>query len=68
MSRYTLEQHLQDAGLRVRHLQGDLETAQAHRDKLVRQALKRGWSHARISEATGLTRSRVGQIAKGTAR
>lgn len=64
MSHYPLEQQLEDAGAHVRTLQEDLAREQTRRDKLVRQALKRGWSHARISEATGLTRSRVGQIAK----
>lgn len=35
-----------------------------HRDALVQQALQAGWTHARISEATGLTRGRIGQMAQ----
>ena len=34
------------------------------RNELVAQALAEGWTHARISEATGLTRGRVGQLAQ----
>jgi CRP-like cAMP-binding protein len=33
------------------------------RNRLVREALAAGWTHARIAEATGLTRGRIGQIA-----
>ena len=40
------------------------ETEREARNAAVREALAEGWTHARISEATGLTRSRVGQIAK----
>lgn len=39
------------------------EEARAVRNTAVCDALEAGWTHARISEATGLTRSRVGQIA-----
>jgi hypothetical protein len=39
------------------------ETEREARNALVRQALEAGWTHARIAEATGLTRGRVGQIA-----
>jgi hypothetical protein len=42
------------------------EAAREARNAAVRAALAEGWSHARISEATGLTRSRVGQIALST--
>lgn len=35
------------------------------RNRLVRAALEDGWTHAQIAQATGLTRSRVGQIALG---
>jgi hypothetical protein len=38
------------------------ETARAARNAAVAQALADGWTHAQIAEATGLTRSRVGQI------
>jgi hypothetical protein len=33
------------------------------RNRAIRQALAEGWTHARISEATGLTRGRINQIA-----
>lgn len=39
------------------------ETLRKRRNKLVREALNAGWTHAQISEATGLSRSRIGQIA-----
>ena len=39
------------------------EEAREHRNKVVREAISEGWTHAKIAEATGLTRSRVGQIA-----
>lgn len=35
------------------------------RDALVRAAIAGDWTHARIAEATGLTRGRVNQIARG---
>jgi hypothetical protein len=40
------------------------EEARAARNAAVREALGEGWTHARIAEATGLTRGRVGQIAQ----
>jgi hypothetical protein len=39
------------------------EQAREDRNAAVRAAIEAGWSHARIAEATGLTRARVGQIA-----
>jgi len=39
------------------------EELRAERNAAVRAALADSWTHARIAEATGLTRSRVGQIA-----
>lgn len=39
------------------------EEAREARNAAVRAALDAGWTHARIAEATGLTRGRVGQIA-----
>ena len=39
------------------------EDVRAERNAAVHAALKDGWTHAQIAEATGLTRSRVGQIA-----
>jgi 5-methylcytosine-specific restriction endonuclease McrA len=40
-----------------------LDRATAHLSAAVRTALEAGWTHARVSEATGLTRSRIGKIA-----
>jgi DNA-binding NarL/FixJ family response regulator len=39
------------------------EEAREERNRLVVQALADGWTHARIAEATGLTRGRIGQLA-----
>ena len=39
------------------------EEAREHRNALVRAALAEGWTHARIAEATGLSRGRVNQLA-----
>lgn len=40
------------------------EQARHDRNEAVQQAIRAGWTHAQIAEATGLTRSRVGQIAQ----
>jgi cell division protein FtsL len=40
------------------------EEARSERNAAVRSALEAGWTHARIAQATRLTRSRVGQIAQ----
>lgn len=40
------------------------EDAREARNSLVRAALDAGWTHTQVAEATGLTRGRVGQIAK----
>lgn len=42
------------------------EAKREARNAAVHQALSEGWTHARIAEATGLTRGRVGQLAKET--
>lgn len=39
------------------------ETLREARNAAVREAAAQGMTHAQIAEATGLTRSRVGQIA-----
>ena len=39
------------------------EAEREQRNAAVRAAVQTGWTHARIAEATGLTRARVGQIA-----
>lgn len=38
------------------------EAKREERNRLVREALAEGWTHAQIAEATGLTRGRVGQL------
>lgn len=40
------------------------EALRASRDEMVTAALAAGWTHARIAEATGLTRGRIGQFAQ----
>lgn len=40
------------------------EEAREARNAAVQEALSAGWTHARIAEATGLTRGRVGQLAQ----
>lgn len=48
--------------------QAALERATAKRDardELVRNAIAADWTHARIALATGLTRGRINQIARG---
>jgi len=40
------------------------EQLREKRNQLVRQALAAGMTHAQISEATGLSRGRIGQIAQ----
>ena len=39
------------------------EALREQRDDLIRQALAAGWSQTKISELTGLTRARIGQLA-----
>lgn len=41
------------------------EEAREERNRLVREAIVAGWTHAKIAEATGLSRGRVGQLAQG---
>lgn len=38
--------------------------ANDRRRDAVREAISEGWTHAQIAEATGLTRGRIGQLAK----
>jgi transcriptional regulator with XRE-family HTH domain len=38
------------------------EEARIERNRLIRDALAAGWTHARIAEATGMSRGRVSQI------
>ncbi len=54
---------LRKAEARYQRAASRAEDARQERNRLVREALQAGWTHARIAEATGLTRGRVGQIA-----
>jgi hypothetical protein len=40
------------------------EEARRARNAAVLAALEAGWTHARIAEATGMTRGRIGQLAQ----
>lgn len=48
----------------LRALQTDIKNLEAERNQLIRQALNAGWTQAQIMRATGLTRSRIGQLAR----
>jgi hypothetical protein len=54
---------LRNAEVAYRLAAADAEKARLERNRVVRQALQEGWTHADIARATGLTRGRVGQIA-----
>lgn len=56
-------EELRDAEARYQRAVARSETERAKRNAAVREALEAGWTHAQIAKATGLTRSRVGQIA-----
>jgi hypothetical protein len=62
----TVEQ-LRDAEAAYRAAFVRAEELRVARNEAIREALAAGWTHARIAEATGLTRSRVGQFAKTAA-
>jgi hypothetical protein len=61
--RVTVEQ-LRNAEAAYRAASRRAEAKRAERNRLVREALEAGWTHAEISDATGLTRGRIGQIAQ----
>lgn len=42
---------------------GRTNTLREHRNRLVREAIAAGWSHAQVARATGMSRARVGQLA-----
>lgn len=54
---------LQKAEARYQRAFRRYETERELRNQVIREALRLGWTHAQIAAATGLTRSRVGQIA-----
>jgi hypothetical protein len=55
--------HLRRLSARIRTRQAALRTLEDERNQAVREAIAAGWTHAQIAQATGLTRTRVGQIA-----
>ena len=55
---------LREAQREVERTQLDAQQALAYREALVHKAIRDGFTHAQIAEATGLTRGRVGQIAR----
>lgn len=54
---------LKKAEARYRRASQRAEEAREARNATIRKALDEGWTHAKISEATGLTRGRINQIA-----
>ena len=56
-------QELQKAEAVYEAASRQFEKAREERNAKIRQAVQEGWTHAQIAQATGLTRSRVGQIA-----
>ena len=56
-------QELRKAEARYQRAFRRYEAEREARNAAVRAAIAAGWTHAAISEATGLTRARVGQIA-----
>lgn len=57
-------EELRKAEARFRRAFARSEELRRERNALILEALDAGWTHARIAEATGMTRSRVGQLAK----
>lgn len=55
---------LQYAQSMCRQAKDAADMAREDRDSTIRAAIEEGWTHAQIAKATGLTRGRVGQLAK----
>lgn len=56
-------EELRKAELVARRRGANYDKACAARNALILAAIAEGWTHAQIAAATGMTRSRVGQIA-----
>jgi DNA-binding NarL/FixJ family response regulator len=56
-------QELRKAEARYQRASRRSEEAREERNRVVREALAEGWTHAQIAEATGMSRARVGQLA-----
>jgi DNA-directed RNA polymerase specialized sigma24 family protein len=57
---------LREVEERYQHAYRRSEELRAERNAAVRAAVEAGWTYAQIAEATGLGRTRVGQIAART--
>lgn len=57
-------EQLREAEARYQRAFRRSETEREARNAAVRQALEQGWTHAQVAQTTGLTRSRVGQLAQ----
>lgn len=57
-------QELRQAEARYQRAFRRAEELRLERNALILEALEAGWTHAKIAEATGLTRGRVGQLAQ----
>jgi transcriptional regulator with XRE-family HTH domain len=55
-------EQLRQAEARYQRAYRRSEQAREERNRLVREAIAAGWTHAQIAEATGLSRGRIGQI------
>lgn len=55
---------LRSAEARYQRASSLAEQARTERNEMVRVALTEGWTHAQIAQATGLSRGRIGQLAK----
>ena len=63
-----LEDAMRNAEAAYKAASRRFEKQRQARNEAIRHALREGWTHAQIADATGLTRSRVGQIAISTQR
>jgi DNA-binding NarL/FixJ family response regulator len=54
---------LRDLSRRLEHAAVSRTDLEQQRDRTILRALKAGWTHAQISQAAGLSRGRIAQIA-----
>jgi hypothetical protein len=59
---------LRKAEARYRRAFAASEAARAARNAVIREAVAEGWTHARLAETLGVSRSRAGQLAKEATR
>jgi hypothetical protein len=55
---------LRKAEARYQRASRRAEELRRERNALILEALEAGWTHAQIAKVTGLTRGRVGQLAR----